>query len=217
MADRESVIKICGCLHDFFNKLPRFRFPFDKQSLPLNGIYVLFEKGERGHCLDRIVRVGSHTGQNNLRERMREHFIRENKDRSIFRKNIGRALLNTRNDPYLSQWNYDLTSKKNRVRYEHEIDWKFQQSVESEVSEIIKDTFSFSVIHIDNREARMKYEKKMIATIGKCSKCEASDNWFGKNSPENRIRQSGLWLKQGLRQAPFSLDEFSQFIQKVKV
>jgi hypothetical protein len=65
----------------------------------VNGIYVLFERGEECHDGGRIVRVGTHTGDGQLRSRMLQHFVNENKDRSIFRKNIGRALLNRDRDP----------------------------------------------------------------------------------------------------------------------
>src|SRR5450759_2712607 len=49
----------CRELHIFVNGLPRHRFPLDSKSLPQNGIYVLFEKGEIAHGADRIVRVGT--------------------------------------------------------------------------------------------------------------------------------------------------------------
>lgn len=81
-----------------------------------NGVYILFEKNEFGHNGDRIVRIGSHTGNDNLVKRLEEHFLKENKDRSIFRKNIGRALLNKNSDSYLDIWDIDLTSKKSTNR-----------------------------------------------------------------------------------------------------
>ena len=68
-------------------------------NVPLNGIYLLYERGELGHGADRIVRVGTHTGKNQLVSRLKQHFVHENKDRSIFRKNIGRAILNRQQDP----------------------------------------------------------------------------------------------------------------------
>lgn len=83
-------------LHQIFNKQKRYYFPFDDfiNEIPKNGIYIIFEKGERYKNLDRIVRVGTHTGNNQLRSRLKQHFIKENKNRSIFRKNIGRCFLN---------------------------------------------------------------------------------------------------------------------------
>jgi hypothetical protein len=82
---------LCYELHQLCSLLPRLRFPFEEKDIPCNGVYILFEEGEEAHGMDRIVRIGSHTGQNKLLSRLREHFINENKDRSIFRKNIGRA------------------------------------------------------------------------------------------------------------------------------
>ena len=94
----------CHKLHCLFNSLPLLGFPFDMAKIPKNGLYVLFENGEYGHGTNRIVRIGTHTGNNQLPSRLQQHFMRENMDRSIFRKNIGRALLNKAKDPYLAIW-----------------------------------------------------------------------------------------------------------------
>src|SRR6266480_2659848 len=107
----------CELLHEWANCLPMFRFPFDTSGIPLNGIYILFEKGEVAHGTKRIVRVGTHTGENQLRSRLRQHFLIENKDRSIFRKNIGRALLNRDRDPFLPFWELDLTTAMMKERH----------------------------------------------------------------------------------------------------
>jgi len=107
----------CDSLHKWTNHLPSFNFPFDASQIPLNGIYVLFEKGETAHGANRIVRIGTHTGNNQLRSRLSQHFIVENKDRSIFRRNIGRALLNRDHDPFLAFWEVDLTSRPMKDKY----------------------------------------------------------------------------------------------------
>ena len=73
-------------LHCLLNKKERFKFPFDKFKLPKNGIYIIFEKGEKFNDCDRIIRVGTHTGDNQLYSRLKQHFVKENKNRSIFRK-----------------------------------------------------------------------------------------------------------------------------------
>ena len=90
----------CHELHQLLNSLESFRFPFDSELIPLNGIYVLFEAGEFAHGTNRIVRVGSQTGNDQLPPRLEQHFVNENKDRSIFRKNIGRAILNKTGDHF---------------------------------------------------------------------------------------------------------------------
>ena len=67
-------------LHCLLNKKERFTFPFDKFKLPKNGIYIIFEKGESFGKMDRIVRIGTHTGENQLRSRLMQHFVKENKN-----------------------------------------------------------------------------------------------------------------------------------------
>jgi len=67
-------MSICAKIHEMFNNCERFSFPFDTEKISQNGIYVLFEKKERGHELDRIVRVGTHTGERQLRSRLNSTF-----------------------------------------------------------------------------------------------------------------------------------------------
>ncbi len=75
-------------LHQLFNGQRRFSFPFKefKKEIPKNGIYIIFENGEKYNGFDRIVRVGTHTGNSQLRSRLNQHFVKENKNRSIFKK-----------------------------------------------------------------------------------------------------------------------------------
>jgi len=145
---------MCNDLHVWTHSLPRFQFPFDKNAIPLNGIYILFEKGELAHGTDRIVRVGTHTGEKQLRSRLLQHFLIENKDRSIFRKNIGRALLNREHDPYLAIWNIDRTSRQTREKHEH-IDLDRQREVERDVTAYIQEHFSFVVFPVEEKAKRL--------------------------------------------------------------
>jgi hypothetical protein len=123
----------CHLLHEWFNAQRKFSFPFYSNEIPQNGIYILFEKGEVAHYANRIVRVGSHTGKDQLPKRVNEHFLREHKDRSIFRKNIGRAILNKNHDPFLKDWQIDLTSRSARQQYAELIDrgstWKLRKKL----------------------------------------------------------------------------------------
>lgn len=101
-------------LHKYFNSLPRLTFR-DIDNIPYdNGIYVFFEVGEKYFGWGRIVCVGTHIMDHRLKERLKNHYIRENKDGSIFRKNIGNALLNRDDNPYLKIWSYD-TSKEDKL------------------------------------------------------------------------------------------------------
>jgi len=100
-------------LHMLFNGLPRFDWKMIDQIPYQNGIYIMFEKGESYHSMDRIVRIGTHRGQGRLLERLRDHFVREDADSSILRKNIGRTFLNMGLNTYLQVWEIDIHDSEN--------------------------------------------------------------------------------------------------------
>jgi hypothetical protein len=202
--------RLCEKLHIWANALPIFRFPFDLRTLPLNGIYLLFEKGETAHGTSRIVRVGTHTGNDQLRSRLQQHFLVENKDRSIFRKNIGRALLNKEQNPFLSDWELDLTSKQAKVKYSGRVDTNRQKAIERRVSDYIQSSFSFAVLRIDDKQQRLRLESRLISTLSLCEKCQPSKVWLGLFSPKEKIRDSGLWLVNELYRQALSSEEFSE-------
>ena len=195
---------LCRDLHIFVNNLPRHFFPFDSKSLPQNGIYVLFEKGEIAHGADRIVRVGTHTGRNQLRSRLEQHFIKENKDRSIFRKNIGRALLNRDHDPFLELWDLDLTTHAAKQTYSALIDSEKLKRVERQVSEYIQGHFQFIVIEVREKKERLELESKLISTVSWCKDCQPSSGWLGLYSPKEKIRSGGLWIVNELYKQPLT-------------
>ena len=193
----------CASIHRLANELERHSFPFEESKIPFDGIYILFQKGEKGHEQDRIVRIGTHTGNNQLRSRLKQHFLNENKDRSIFRKNVGRALLNQSNDLFLKYWELDLTSRKAKEKYSSLIDFDYQQVIESQVSKYIQDNFSFTVFKVQNKKERLEVESKLISTVSYCDECKPSNGWLGNSSPKNKIVKSGLWLVNELYRTPF--------------
>ena len=201
--------KICESLHRLFAEMERFTFPFEAKNIHLNGIYILFEKGEKAHGGDRIVRIGTHTGVNQLRSRLQQHFIKENKDRSIFRKNIGRALLNREGDPFLEQWNWDLTKRKAKESLGKMVDSKKQDDIEKQVSETIQRKFSFAVFQVLEKEKRISIESKIISTVSLCNDCRPSSHWLGLHSQKMKIRESGLWQVNELYKEPLSEREFA--------
>lgn len=188
----------CDELHQLCANLPRYKYPFKDAAFPQNGIYIVFEDGETAHGTDRIVRVGTHTGHNNLKARLSEHFYTERKDRSVFRKNIGRAFLHKTGDPYLKIWNIDRTVRKNRERYRDKIDIEKEQKIEQQVSKYIRERISFAVLPVDDKGKRLELESKIIGAVSLCEACTASKHWLGLSSPKEKIRNSGLWQEQGL-------------------
>ena len=128
-----------------------------------------------------------------------EHFLNENKNRSIFRKNIGRVFLNQSNDDYLKIWNLDLTSKKNRKAFQHLVNEAFQKQLEQQISEYIRENFSFSIIEVQDEKKRLELEKELIQTVSLCDECQPSEDWLGNHSPIKKIHQSGLWQTQHVK------------------
>ena len=208
--------EICKNLHSLFNKLNRFSFPFEDSIVPRNGIYILFEKGETAHKGDRIVRVGTHTGNNQLKPRLLQHFINENKDRSIFRKNIGRAILNRDHDLFLEQWQVDLTPRAQKEKFRGKIDMNKQKEVERTVTNYMKENLSFVTLEITEKQKRLDLESKIISAISLCDECKPSVNWLGLYSPVKKIRESGLWLVNGLYKQPLTETEFTELINSTQ-
>ncbi len=182
-------------LHKIFNGLNRYSFPFkDKEKeIPENGIYIIFEKGEFFDSFDRIVRVGTHTGDKQLRSRLNQHFVKENKNRSIFRKNIGRCLLNKDRSQYLPLWELDITSKAEKEKNLKLLDLDFEKKIEKRISDYIQNNLSFCVFQVDTREQRLFWESKIVSTLAKSNELKPSKNWLGNSSTKDKIKASGLW------------------------
>jgi hypothetical protein len=188
-----SSHRTCELVHLLVRDRERHRFPFDPALIPSDGVYLLYEKGEAGHGDLRIVRIGTHTGAGKLRSRLKEHFVTENKDRSIFRKNIGRALLARDHDPYLDVWNLDFTSSAARATNRDLLDVEHQAAVEAAVSQYIRDRFSFSTLEVREKADRLRLEASLVSIVSRCAECKPSPRWLGNHSPVERSRRSGLW------------------------
>ncbi len=203
----------CKWLHAQLEKLPLFKYPFDLNNLPDNGIYFLYEKGETwGHGEDkpRIVRIGS-CKNGNFRSRISEHYLLDErkmnfnskqaapKERSIFRKNIGRALLNKQKMDYLNIWEIDFTDRKSRKQKAHIRNIKLEKEIEMQITRIIRESFSFRFIELKNAMGSQGLESRLIGTIAQCRLCRPSKNWLGLHSPIDKIQESGLWLVQHLK------------------
>lgn len=202
-------------LHQLFSGLKRYKFPLsaeDRKEIPANGIYIFFEEGEEFNNLERVVRVGTHDGENQLLSRLEEH-ITHNKNRSIFRKNIGRCFLNKNNNPYLNIWDIDTTSKQNKAKYSHKIDTSFEADLEQEITQYLTENMSFCVFKVEGgKKQRNFWEAKIIATLAQSDafRNSISKNWLGKHSPKKNIANSGLWLIEGLKSEPLTQKEFDE-------
>lgn len=198
--------------------LPLVRYPFSLRDLPENGIYFFYEDGENadhgGVRQPRIVRVGTHR-DGNLQSRINDHYLLENeskymdfsvdkrapKDRSIFRKHLGRALLSRDKSPYRELWEIDFTKKDNQCRYRETRDITIERKYEQQITEILRTSFGFRCIPIDEERLRVGVgglESKIIGTLAACRSCSPSRKWLGQYHPDIKINKSGLWQVQHL-------------------
>jgi len=236
--------ELCKWLHEQLEKLPLIKYPFRLEQLPRNGIYFFYEEGEvwgHGGNKPRIVRVGTHRN-GRFRSRIKEHYLLneswmnfdKNKpkpsDRSIFRKNIGRVLLNKNEDNYLKIWNISFIPRRNRELWGHKRDIEKEKKIERMITKILRERFSFRFIILSDQEKRMGskgIESSLIGTIAQCKLCKPSANWLGNYSPKRKIKESGLWLVQHLKATPINerdkeiisnaIEKTIKFIQKSSV
>ncbi len=190
----------CHILHERLSELPRLDFSYQKNDIPPDGIYIMFENGETAHNTDRIVRIGINTASKNLPKRLKDHFHRSKKDSSVLRRHIGKAILNERDDPFFENWKIKRSKigENNIARLEQ---------IEQEVSLHITNNLTFSVIPILSKSERLYIESALLTTINNCSHCKPTKKWLGVYHPRSKISDSGLWNIQGLNKTPLSPEE----------
>lgn len=200
----------CTRLHRLFNDMPRYDWskiddiPFE------NGIYVMFETDEYFEETNRIVRIGTHKADGRLKSRLKDHFLRRNKDGSILRKNIGLALLHKENDPFETIWALD--GSKPEIR-QYIIDNDLldkMKTIEHNVSDYLKNHIAFTCIKVDTKQERLEIEEGLITTLNHSEDFYPSLNWLGLSSPKPEITDSGLWNTQGLQGRELTFDEINR-------
>jgi len=204
-------------IHDFFNSLERYSFPYDKDELnhitDKNGLYILFENGENYDKYDRIVRVGSHAADNRLIKRLRDHFLSKKQRKSVFRKHIGRCFLNNRNDDYLNVWNKPFNKIVDKEKYKDIVDLEYEQQYEDLITMHIRTNLSFTVIpKVYKKSDRDRLEEGLIASLAQSDLKNSSTNWLGNEHPDNKIRQSKIWNIEYLNGKPITEIEFNNLI-----
>jgi hypothetical protein len=66
------------------------------------------------------------------------------------------------------------------------------------------------VFEVKTKEARLKWESRIISTVSWCEECKPSPQWLGLHSPKEKIRNGGLWIVNELYKQPFSNDELEE-------
>ncbi len=195
MADSDGSISSAR-VHKSLEALPLHSIP--RANLPRNGLYFFYEEGEvNGHDGGpRIVRVGNHPrSQDRLIGRLRDHYT-GSKNGSVFRKFLGGALMR-KLDP-------DHPCLQPSPGQGH---WEKQDAptcevchpLETDVSRILREKFSFRCVRIDDMEERNKMEEGLIAALAQCPDCVASPRRLGRFTYSVKVQESGLWNSNHVR------------------
>ena len=180
-------------IHKYFSNKTTYTVK-DNSFLPENppkkpGLYVVYEESEEDYR--RIVRVGIAT--KSLYSRLKQHFINLNRSSSIFRKHIGRALINLNNSfkhINIKDWNNKKIKSAPTL-----------EEVEREVSNYMQNHLSFTFIEINNGQELENAEKKLIEFLSirnslfsqATGKQPFSNDWLGQYCTNKKVNKSGLW------------------------
>ncbi len=170
-------------IYQLVGMLPRYNG--HSKSLPKNGVYVFFEKGETiqvgNKTMDRIVNVGTHRKPDRLPQRiLKEHY----QTSSALRGHVCRALLN-KEDP---------ADSRLRLPYPHRV-----PVLRDRVSKIMQERFTFTCFRVDDHEERRVLESGLIAAL---ARSQPSAGWLGRFSTNGKVLDSGLWNDQHVNGSP---------------
>jgi hypothetical protein len=170
-------------IYEYLKENEIFSYNYNKDKLPMNGIYFFYEDNEtciiNGQKVKRIVRVGTHRAEARFRDRIHNHFY-GNKECSIFRKHVGSAIIKNKgfHDIDIDEWMKKGT--ETNIDIELLIDEKFRK------------TFTFKCISIETKELRLSLEKRLIKVLS-LGGPGPWPNWLGNDAANEKVRESGLW------------------------
>lgn len=225
----------CARLHSLISKLPLLQFSDSLDAITGGwGLYFFsertgldWERSGHGDASSGITRIGI---SSTTSSRIEHHFdgaipLAEisvetfcPKDRSIFRKHIGRALLNSPGHPhgaYLSVWDVDLTTKKARESQRSSRRIDVERAIEGEVSDILKSRFSFRSFKVPNGDVARQIESACVGIVSACPACRRSVGWLGRHHPRPGIANGKLWNVQGVSpgyRGPYPFDIMASLI-----
>lgn len=206
--------KACSEIHTLLGQLPIYTEP--GQVPFLDGLYFFYEIGEASEhgAAGRIVRVGNHPRcKGGLVRRLRQHYSGQ-KNGSVFRKLLGGALMRAKEPrspclaPGPGQGHWERQGGKTCYHC---------QSVEKEVSALLRLRFRFRCVAIRGRAERNHFESLLIATLAACSICSASLRWLGLHAYSDTVRNTGLWNTQFVNAPTMEEADLQRFGELVKL
>jgi len=200
--------EVCAAIHDALESLPLLGSPTDVPFF--DGLYFFYEDGETSEhgAHGRVVRVGNHPrSSGGLRKRLRQHYSGR-KNGSVFRKFLGGALLRRR-DPKSPC----LLPGPGKGHWEHQDEKTCQECrpLEEEVSQLLRRSFRFRCVMVEDREERNELEAVLIATLAACPVCGPSATWLGHHAYSDKVRSSGLWNSQDVGGPTITAHQLERF------
>ncbi len=64
---------------------------------------------------------------------------------------------------------------------------------EEMVTACLRSSFTFACVRIEDQELRNDLERRLIACVAQCTKCQPSARWLGLRTYPENVRSSGLW------------------------
>jgi len=186
-------------LHTLVASLPIHEFPVSRLAIPADGIYLLYETGERAPSgdttIDRIVAAGAHTGEHRLARRLADH-VSGDRRKSAVRQHVGAALLARANpaDPQLAPWLADGRTP--------------MPEAEAAVTTEIRERFTLRCIPVPDKDERLALERGIIALLAQHPIAPPSDTWLGRHAAPAEIRRTGLWNTQHINADPLTTKQW---------
>ncbi len=188
---------ICKRLHEVLNSGLRFGCKSGDYTYPdriiQNGIVVMYEKGEKAHGDDKVVAVLCHRDQNGVLTLLNRQFVLEDSFNGTLRKHIGMCILNRDEHPYLRVWRTMPSISTSVESLTSLRDMDFETVLEKQITQYVQDHMSFTLINVDDVQARFDLRDRLFWTVRNCDECGPSPDWLGLQSPLPGIRESGLW------------------------
>ena len=205
---RKLYVKVTGTspIVTFSQGKAHIAFPdgAEPNALPLNGIYVMFDKDPQTGKLGRIVRIGTHepTNPNGLISRVFSHFS-GSKNRSILRKHVGSSLLRSK-PKALESW---------RVK-----NVPGDSATEKKVTQYLIDHIAVGFVPIDKLDVLSEVEKYLISAVALATVSDAElvaqrEGWLGNDCDDPTVAEYGIWNDDHVKWHPKDETELKKFVR----
>ncbi len=206
--------------------------PSHRNAWRTKGVYFFFEPGEKRATRDaqRIVRIGSHSGEaSSIESRVvGEHSI--DWGRSVFRRHLGTALIRkgeidgaidrAERERWAGLWfsrlgQWAVHTHRDRLH-------PTLHPLHPIVTRTIR-SMTLAWVEIPDRTERLELEKQCIKLLSNYLRSDApidppSDGWLGRHALSEEVRKSGLWNMQHVKKphTPGFLGHFQEYFLPAK-